>query len=96
LNAGCPVIGERPRSHKRSFASPVPRSSWGTTLDYVRLYDKTVSSDYHLAMVLVQRQLEAPEDGASPPYDLEKLLILAQAFRADGQDAAQAELIYQF
>ncbi len=84
LNSGAPVLAVQTiLGHKQVH----------TTLEYARLYDGTVASDYYSAMNHVERQLALPEDKMAEPLGIGHLIALTDALRQDVLSPAQSEIV---
>ena len=84
LNAGAPVLSvQMILGHKKI----------DTTLDYARLYDGRIASDYYGAMAQVERQIALTEDAAAQPPSPAEMLALADALRSGTLNERQTEMV---
>ncbi len=84
LNAGAPVLSvQMILGHKKI----------DTTLDYARLYDGRIASDYYGAMAQVERQIALTEDASAQPPSPAEMLALVDALRGGTLNERQTEMV---
>ena len=84
LNAGAPVL---------SVQMILGHKQIDTTLDYARLYDGQIASDYYGAMAQVERQIRLTEDTVAQPPSPAEMLALVDALRAGTLNERQTEMV---
>jgi len=84
LNAGAPVL---------SVQMILGHKEIETTLDYARLYDGRIASDYYGAMAQVERQIALTEDAAVQPPNPAEMLALVDALRAGTLNDRQTDMV---